>query len=39
VGDLLTNWADQVLKKRLENVRGVGSVTWWAAPSAKSTST
>jgi HAE1 family hydrophobic/amphiphilic exporter-1 len=23
----LTNWADQVLKKRLENVRGVGSVT------------
>lgn len=22
-----TNWADQVLKKRLENVRGVGSVT------------
>lgn len=22
----LTNWADQVLKKRLENVRGVGSV-------------
>ena len=23
----LTNWADQVLKKRLENVRGAGSVT------------
>ncbi|MRD46459.1 MMPL family transporter [Caenimonas koreensis DSM 17982] len=23
----LTNWADQVLKKRLENVRGVGSVS------------
>jgi HAE1 family hydrophobic/amphiphilic exporter-1 len=23
----LTNWADQTLKKRLENVRGVGSVT------------
>jgi hydrophobic/amphiphilic exporter-1 (mainly G- bacteria), HAE1 family len=23
----LTNWTDQVLKKRLENVRGVGSVT------------
>ncbi|HET6828845.1 MAG TPA: efflux RND transporter permease subunit, partial [Ramlibacter sp.] len=23
----LTNWSDQVLKKRLENVRGVGSVT------------
>src|SRR3954470_18319619 len=23
----LTNWADQVLKKRLENARGVGSVT------------
>ena len=23
----LTNWADQVLKKRMENVRGVGSVT------------
>ncbi len=23
----LTNWADQILKKRLENVRGVGSVT------------
>ena len=23
----LTNWADQVLKKRLENVRGVGSIT------------
>ncbi|MBN9408839.1 MAG: efflux RND transporter permease subunit [Burkholderiales bacterium] len=23
----LTNWADQVLRKRLENVRGVGSVT------------
>jgi HAE1 family hydrophobic/amphiphilic exporter-1 len=23
----LTNWADQVFKKRLENVRGVGSVT------------
>lgn len=23
----LTNWAEQVLKKRLENVRGVGSVT------------
>jgi hydrophobic/amphiphilic exporter-1 (mainly G- bacteria), HAE1 family len=23
----LTNWADQVLKKRLENVRGVGSAT------------
>ncbi len=23
----LTSWADQVLKKRLENVRGVGSVT------------
>ncbi|MFY7872395.1 MAG: efflux RND transporter permease subunit, partial [Limnohabitans sp.] len=23
----MTNWADQVLKKRLENVRGVGSVT------------
>ena len=23
----LTNWADQVLKKRLENVRGVGAVT------------
>ncbi len=23
----LTNWADQVLKKRIENVRGVGSVT------------
>ncbi len=23
----LTNWADRVLKKRLENVRGVGSVT------------
>lgn len=23
----LTNWADQVLKKRLENVRGVGTVT------------
>ncbi|MCG2594192.1 efflux RND transporter permease subunit [Ramlibacter sp. XY19] len=23
----LTNWADQVLKRRLENVRGVGSVT------------
>ena len=23
----LTNWADQVLKKRLENVRGTGSVT------------
>ena len=23
----LTNWADQLLKKRLENVRGVGSVT------------
>jgi HAE1 family hydrophobic/amphiphilic exporter-1 len=23
----LTNWADQVLKKRLQNVRGVGSVT------------
>jgi hydrophobic/amphiphilic exporter-1 (mainly G- bacteria), HAE1 family len=23
----LTNWADQVLSKRLENVRGVGSVT------------
>ena len=23
----LTDWADQVLKKRLENVRGVGSVT------------
>src|SRR3954464_2303151 len=23
----LTNWADQVLKKRLENVRGVGQVT------------
>src|SRR5436305_11222153 len=23
----LTNWADQVLAKRLENVRGVGSVT------------
>src|SRR6476469_1427794 len=23
----LSNWADQVLKKRLENVRGVGSVT------------
>src|SRR6187431_2073914 len=23
----LTNWADQVLKKRVENVRGVGSVT------------
>ena len=22
----LTNWADQVLKKRLENVRGVGAV-------------
>jgi HAE1 family hydrophobic/amphiphilic exporter-1 len=29
----LTNWADQVLKKRLENVRGVGSVTLVAAPS------
>lgn len=26
-GVALTNWADQVLKKRLENVRGVGSVT------------
>lgn len=23
----MTNWADQVLKKRLENVRGVGSIT------------
>jgi hydrophobic/amphiphilic exporter-1 (mainly G- bacteria), HAE1 family len=23
----LTNWADQVLRKRLENVRGVGSIT------------
>jgi len=23
----LTNWADQILKKRLENVRGAGSVT------------
>jgi hydrophobic/amphiphilic exporter-1 (mainly G- bacteria), HAE1 family len=23
----LTNWTDQILKKRLENVRGVGSVT------------
>ncbi|SFC46524.1 hydrophobic/amphiphilic exporter-1, HAE1 family [Polaromonas sp. OV174] len=23
----LTNWADQVLKKRLENVRGTGSIT------------
>ena len=23
----LTNWADQVLKKRLENVRGVGTIT------------
>lgn len=23
----LTNWADQIFKKRLENVRGVGSVT------------
>ena len=23
----LTNWADQVLKKRLENVRGVGSIS------------
>jgi HAE1 family hydrophobic/amphiphilic exporter-1 len=23
----LTNWADQILRKRLENVRGVGSVT------------
>jgi HAE1 family hydrophobic/amphiphilic exporter-1 len=23
----LTNWADQILKKRLENVRGVGAVT------------
>ena len=23
----LTNWSDQVLKKRMENVRGVGSVT------------
>lgn len=23
----LTNWSDQILKKRLENVRGVGSVT------------
>ena len=23
----LTNWAEQTLKKRLENVRGVGSVT------------
>ncbi len=23
----MTNWADQVLKKRLENVRGVGTVT------------
>jgi hydrophobic/amphiphilic exporter-1 (mainly G- bacteria), HAE1 family len=23
----LTNWAEQILKKRLENVRGVGSVT------------
>jgi HAE1 family hydrophobic/amphiphilic exporter-1 len=23
----MTNWADQVLKKRMENVRGVGSVT------------
>jgi len=23
----LTNWADQILKKRLENVRGVGSVS------------
>jgi HAE1 family hydrophobic/amphiphilic exporter-1 len=23
----LTNWADQVLKKRLENVRGVGAIT------------
>ncbi len=23
----LTNWADQVLRKRMENVRGVGSVT------------
>jgi HAE1 family hydrophobic/amphiphilic exporter-1 len=23
----LTNWSDQVLKKRLENVRGVGSIT------------
>jgi HAE1 family hydrophobic/amphiphilic exporter-1 len=23
----LTNWADQVLRKRLENVRGVGAVT------------
>ena len=28
----LTNWSEQVLKKRLENVRGVGSVTlWWVA--------
>lgn len=35
----LTNWADQVLKKRLENVRGVGSVTLVGAPSAKSIST
>ncbi len=26
-GVALTNWADQVLKKRLENVRGVGAVT------------
>ncbi|RYX95167.1 MAG: efflux RND transporter permease subunit [Comamonadaceae bacterium] len=29
----LTNWADQVLKKRLENVRGAGSVTLVGATS------
>ncbi len=27
----LTTWATQVLQKRLENVRGVGSVSWSAA--------
>ena len=35
----LTNWADQVLKKRLENVRGSARSRWWAAPGARSTST
>jgi HAE1 family hydrophobic/amphiphilic exporter-1 len=35
----LTTYADQVVKKRLENVRGVGRWRWWAASSARSTST